>query len=365
MWFKKSRIYADAAAATPLFPRAKAELVRLLDLYGNPGALHKEAVAAKNELEKARKIVADAIGAHPDEIIFTSGGTEANNLALHNAHGHVVTSAIEHSSVLAPLEKSGATVTRLYEFDDIKDAITPETTLISIQLVNSEVGTIQPIADIAKKIHGKNILLHADASQAPLWVDIQVEKLHVDMMTLDGQKIGGPKGVGCIYIKRGTKLDPLIYGGGQERGMRSGTENVPLVGAFAVALQDAQTNIKERVQKVGEVRDYLWQEIKKIAPDAVLHGPEPRVANNLNFSIPGLDGQMAVIALDAAGIAAGTRSACDTGDDAPSHVLLALGVEPNLARGAIRISLLPNATKTDTSCIVKEIANVVNLYRQK
>jgi len=385
------RIYADAAASTPLSARARAELVRLLEMYGNPGGLHKEGVAAKEELERARATVAAAVGAHADEIVFTASGTEANNLALHAAHGQVITTTIEHPSVLEPLYHSGARVTEVLGIEEIKKAITLETTLVSVQLVNSEVGLIQPVREIAKLLRKQNkkIVFHTDASQAPLWLDIDVEKLGVDLMTLDAQKILGPKGVGALYIRRGTPVEPQLYGGGQEWGLRSGTENVPLIGAFAEALREAQEGAGERAAHVAEVRDYLWSEIKKVLPDAVLNGlslagaaksgdERPRlegeseglaaqalrVANNLNISVPDLNGEMAVIALDALGVAVSTKSACSTGEEDPSPVLLALGVAPELAAGAIRITLLPGVSRADADAIAAALAEVAARYRQ-
>jgi len=389
----KKRIYADAAAATPLSSHALAEMLRLLPLYGNPGGLHAEAVAAKIELEFARQTSASAIGAHADEVVFVASGTEANNLALmgtllplllQHKNVHAVTTAIEHASVLEPLRGLRARGLRLTElpvdgsgFIDVATlaaAIGDDTVLVSVQWVNSEVGTLQPLRDIAKEIRRirkvrKNSLplyMHVDASQAPLWLPLAVEHLGVDLMTLDGQKILAPKGVGMLYVKRGIKVEPILRGGGQERGLRSGTENVPLVGAFAVALAQAQSGVERCATTIEEVRDFLWQEIRRLLPDAVLLGApmgHTRVANNVNISIAGLDGQMAVIALDKEGVAASTRSACSEGDDAPSSVLLALGVPAHTAKEAIRLTLLPNATKRDASRIAASLAKIAQRYR--
>ena len=397
------RVYADAAACTPLSPAARAELVRLLDVYGNAGGLHSEAVEAKEALESARSTVALAIGAHADEVVFTASGTEANNLALAGVlrvvmqkHGpvHAVTSAIEHTSVLEPLfalEKEGLTLTilkvdseGLVSLKDIAAAITDKTVLVSIQLVNSEVGTIEPIHEIAKEIRRDRsqrsdlnsgssrsdlkslpLYFHTDASQAPLWLPLKVEKLGVDLLTLDAQKIMGPKGVGALFVKRGTTIEPQILGGGQESGLRSGTPNTPLVGAFAVALSEAQTNVTHAVNKLADVRDYCFAEIKKLLPDVLLNGPafENRIANNVNISIPKLDAQMAVIALNVEGVAASTRSACDVGGEEPSHVIQALGIAKELAGTAIRITFLPTATKADAAFIAQALLKVAQKYR--
>jgi cysteine desulfurase len=425
MFWKKlfgagERVYADAAAATPLSSRAHAELLRLLPLFGNPGALHREALDAKRELERARERIASVIGAHADEIIFTASGTEANNLALQGVlrplllqHGevHAITSAVEHQSVLVPLralEREGLYLTvlpvdseGLVNPRDLAEAINEETALVSVQLVNSEVGTIEPLREIAKvvrhakKLRGSNpsevressakdslssravalesplhgsaaspqlpLYLHTDASQAPLWLPVGVEQIGVDLLTLDGQKVLGPKGVGCLYIRRGVEIEPVLWGGSQERGLRGGTQNAPLAGSFAVALEDAAQGVEERTSATAAVRDYLWAELKAALPGAVLHGPEfkNRAANNLNISIPGLSGELAVISLDALGVAASTRSACNTGDEAPSHVIEALGTPRELQKSAVRITLLPGATRAEVLRIVAALKTVV------
>lgn len=387
----QTKVYADAAAATPLSKGARAELVRLLDVYGNAGGLHSEGVAAKEALEQARTTVADAIGAHQDEIFFTASGTESNNLALAGVlrallqkHGsvHAVTSAIEHPSVLEPLfalEKEGLKLTILQVDNeglvnpkDIEAAMTDKTVLVSIQLINSEVGTIEPIQEIAKEVRKAKkdaalpLYLHTDASQAPLWLPLRVERLGVDLLTLDAQKVMGPKGIGVLFAKRGTQIESQMLGGGQESGLRSGTPNTPLAGAFAVALSDAQKNAAETAEKVSEVRGHCFAEIKKLLPDVLLNGPtfEHRAANNLNISIPGLDAQMAVIALNVEGVAASTRSACDVGGDEPSHVIQALGIPKELAGTAIRFTFLPTATKADASYIAESLAKVCKRYRE-
>jgi len=392
MWRAK-RVYADAASATPLSPSAKKELVRLLDTYGNPGALHKEAVDASHELLIARETAAGAIGAHADEIIWTSGGTESNNLALvgllrplmqSGERVHVVVSAIEHASVLEPLRALVAEGLELTELpvepsgriaiQSLRDAMQPHTRLVSIQFVNSEIGTVQPLREIAKEIRrvrkergaqGQSIFFHTDASQAPLWKTIRVDTLGVDLLTLDGQKILGPKGVGLLYIRRKVVLQAQVLGGGQEGGLRSGTQNVPLVGSFAVALKDAQANEETAASCVAPLRNMLLSEILARIPAAVVHGAvgDERVANNLAISIPHLDGQMAVIALSALGVSASTRSACDTENEEPSHVLIAIGVAPELMQCAIRFSLLPEVTKRDIRTIADSLSEVAQRYQ--
>ncbi len=387
------RIYADAAAATPISRAVRREMKRLMPLYGNPGALHSEAVAASGEVERVRERVARAVGAHADEIIFTSGGTEANNLAIFGAlkkllrvgeEVHAITTAIEHSSVLEPLralENEGLFLTELpvdehglLSYKTLRESLNEQTVLVSVQMANSEIGTIQNIKELAKEVrHARKerenalpLYFHTDASQAPLWLKLGVEQLGVDMLTLDAQKMLGPKGVGVLFARRGTGLEPHIYGGGQERGLRSGTENVLLAGAIAVAIAEAQDGVEARAEKIAGVRDFLWSEIKKALPDATLNGSagNTRIANNLNITVPRLNGDMAVIALNAQGIAVSTRSACDTDDESPSHVLKALGVSIENAKNSIRITLLPDATKADARRIAKALAHVAALYRQ-
>ena len=393
MKFWQKRIYADAAAAMPLSPRVQREMTRLLALYGNPSALHAEAVAAKKELDSARERVAASIGAHADEIFFVSGGTEANNLAIFGTlkkllrvgeRVHAITSAIEHASVLEPLSAlmdDGLELTilpidegGLVSYKALREALREDTVFVSIQMINSEVGTIQNIHELAKEVrHARKerednlpIYFHTDASQAPLWLPLRVDALGVDLMTLDAQKMYGPKGAGVLFARRGVQMEPLIYGGGQEAGLRSGTENVMMAGACAAALEDAQRGVELRAEEIARIRDFLFEEIKKVLPDVRLNGigGKLRVANNLNISIPRLNGDMATVALSAEGIAVSTRSACDADDESPSHVLAALGLSPQQAKNSIRITLLPSATRGEARRIAKTLAEVVARYRQ-
>ncbi len=393
--FAAPRIYADAAAATPLSRAVERELLRLLPVYGNAGALHSEALRAKDELEKARATIASAIGAHPDEIIFTASGTEANNLAIDGVlrpllqvHGelHAMTLPIEHQSVLEPLkalEREGLYTTLVpvdaagLPVQPMREYINDETVFVSVQLVNSEIGTIEPVRDIARELRhirkerkekGNTLplYLHCDASQAPLWIVLRVDALGVDLLTLDAQKILGPKGVGALFVRRQTEIESVIRGGVQEFGLRGGTPNVPLAGAFAVALKDAQRGVDARVTHVCVMRDLLFTTIKKSFPDLLLNGPtlgQDRVANNINISLPGLDGEMAVVALDAEGVAVSTRSACSAGDEEPSHVIKAIGVPKPLAKTAIRITLLPTSTAAEVNIIARRFAAVAQRYR--
>lgn len=393
---KQKRIYADAAAANPIHPRVQKRIISLLSTFANPGALHKEALMAKAELEKARKEVATAIGAHADEIFFTGSGTEANNLGIQGvllpllrAHTkvHAITLNVEHPSVLEVfqyLRRYGLQLTVL-EVDenglisgkDLRAAIRPETALISIQLVNSEVGTVEPLRDLAKEIrhvrkeraassNDMPLYFHTDACQGPLYTPIKVDSLGIDLATLDGQKIQGPKSVGALYRRRGTASEALMYGGRQERGLRPGTENCVLAGAMAESMTMAQTGVEKRAKQTAAVRDYLWAQLQKKIPSIRVNGSmKERVANNLNISIPGLEGETAVIALDAQGIAVSTRAACVTRDEAPSHVIMALTHDKQRSREAVRITLLPDATKKDADRIVAAFEKACALYRQK
>lgn len=388
MFGKKRRIYADAAAATPLAPQVEKRLVSLLTHYGNPGALHAEGVEAKRELDASRLEAAEAIGAHADEIVFTASGTEANNLALMGTvpvgePRHVLSTAIEHPSILEPLEhlaEQGISVTYLpvdgeglVDVQLLSKSLTSTTALVSIGFINSEIGVMQDVRAIAKVIRaekkkrgegGAPLYFHIDASQAPLWVKLKVESLGCDLMTLDAQKIAGPKGVGLLYVRRGVKLLPHIRGGGQEAGRRSGTENLPLIGAFARALVLAQTACEHNTQHVARLRDELFLQIKKIIPDAVSNGSmEHRVANNLNISLPGLLGERAVIALDAYGISASTRSSCASKNEDVSHVIMALGGGAERARTAIRFTLLPSISTNEVRKIVEALARASKMYR--
>ncbi len=370
----KRRIFADAAAG-----------------FANPSSLHKEGAHAKRKLESARDAVARAIGAHANEIVFTSGGTEANNLAVFGVlrnmlrsgrSVHAVTTAVEHPSILEPLRslvQDGLVLTELavnaegkIDIQQLRESITDTTALVSIQMINSEVGTIQNIREIAKEIrHARKtrtsdvLVFHTDASQAPLWLPLKVESLGVDLLTLDAQKVMGPKSIGALYIKRGTTIEPLILGGGQEKGMRSGTENAELAAEFADKLLFAHEHATEQAEKITAVRDYLIEEIQKFIPEAILNGPngESRVANNINISIPNLDGQMAVIAMDAEGVAISTRSACSEDDEELSYVLLALGLSPEQTKSSIRITLMPDATKSEAKQIAITLSNVAKRYR--
>lgn len=374
MFWRKQRIYMDAAAATPLDPHVRERFVEALSFYGNPGALHAEGASAKALLEEARAEAASAIGAHDDEVVFTGSGTESNNLAIAGvlehffAEGiHAITTSIEHPSVLEPLRAFEARASRvtyippahdgIVDPEAISSAITEQTVLVSVGLVNSEIGVVQDVRAIAKQLRaqrkkrgasGMPLYLHVDAAQAPLWLPIKVDELHADLLTLDAQKVGGPKGSGLLYVRRGVPLVPQMRGGGQERGLRSGTEHAAIAAALARALSLAQKTCVTRAARVAAIRDAFFDQLLSELPGTIVNGSRTmRVANNVHVSMPGLIGERAVLALSAWGVSAATRSACAATDEELSHVILALasGEDANSrARTAIRFTLLPDVT---------------------
>lgn len=376
------RIYLDCSATTPMDSRVFLAMQKTAKrIFGNPSSIHKEGVLAKREVELARKEIAEIIGAQPDELILTGGGTESNNLAIFGVIPHwdigcpnVVVSSIEHLSVLEcvrELEKHGAEVTFLpvgsdgiVSVKDVTGAIKENTVLVSVMYANNEIGTIQPIAEIAKVIRRSKSksLFHTDACQATNYLDMNVLRLGVDLMTFNASKIYGPKGVGALYVKRGIKLSPIIFGGGQERGIRSGTENVAGIRGFAEAMKITEKMKEKEFVRLMKLRDFFIKEVLKKIPNAILNGdPERRLPNNINFSFPDLDGEEIIIGLDARGIAVSTGSACANiaTDGKVSHVLLAIGNNQNLARGGVRFTLGRETTKEDIVRTTKELFNVV------
>ena len=406
-------IYLDNSATTPV----RKEVVLAMKPYwnkgfGNPGSITKIGVLAKQAVEDSRKLIAENIKARAQEIIFTSGGTEANNLAIFGlvnsilnspstrlginqiTNLHFITTNIEHSSISAcfkELESRGAKVDYLQvnskglvEPKDLRKIIKPNTVLVSIGYANNEIGTIQPIKEIAKEIrHARKRykssalgihkglafvpLFHTDASQAGLYCNLNINELGVDMMTLDAQKVYGPKGIGFLFVKAGVEISPIIFGGGQERGLRAGTENVPLIAGMAKALELARKDFEKKAIKIKFFRNYFWQKIQKEIPEAVLNGDlENRLPNNLNISIPGIDSEFLVLCLDEAGIVCSTRSACSH-DENGSSVARAIYSEQDLlvseidalAKSTLRFSLSENITKKDISYVVKVLKKEV------
>ncbi len=359
--------------------------------FGNPGSITKLGVKAKQAVENARRTVAECLKARPQEIIFTSGGTESNNLAIFGLVNnlekqgmkisdlHFITTNIEHSSIsecFKELERRGGKVDYLkvnekglVDPKDLRKLIKPNTVLVSVGYANNEIGTIQPIKDIMKEIrHARKTnkilvnnfpFFHTDASQAGLYCNLNINELGVDLMTLDAQKIYGPKGVGILFIKSGVEISPIIFGGGQERGLRSGTENVPLIVGMAKALELARKSFETKAKKIKIIRDYFWTKIQKGIPEAVLNADlENRLPNNLNISIPGIDSEFTVFCLDEAGIVCSTRSACSH-DEGGSFVVRVLGQGEALAKSTLRFSLSEDITKKDVDFVVITIKKLV------
>ncbi|MFA4954913.1 MAG: aminotransferase class V-fold PLP-dependent enzyme [Patescibacteria group bacterium] len=389
-------IYLDHAATTPLDKRVLAAMLPFFtQTFGNPSSFHTPGLRAKEALAAARKSCATILNAHADEIVFTSGGTEADNLALMGvtrmatlyslpstlSHPHIIASAVEHPAVLEPLaalEKSGAielTLLPVDKFgrvapDDLVHALRPDTILVSIMYANNEIGTIEPIAEIGRlllkwrKTHDTPYpYFHSDACQAAGALALDVEKSHVDLLALNGGKIYGPKGVGCLFVRRGLKLEPLVYGGGQERNLRSGTENVPGIVGFATALELVQAEKERENKRLTVLRDRLIQGLLKI-PKTRLNGhPTERLPNNVNVSFMDIEGEAAVLYLDALGIFASTGSACASQTLDPSHVILATGMSYEAAHGSIRFTLGHGTKKTDIDYVLKVMPGIIEKLR--
>ena len=340
--------------------------------FGNPSSLHSFGEQARQAIDEARQKVAKVLGCREKEIIFTASGTEADNLALKgiaeagNFRGHLITSVIEHPAVLETaryLEDRGVKVAYI-EVDkfgcvnpqDVLKAVRDDTFLVSVMYANNEIGTIQPIAEIAKSVKRKNkaILIHTDAVQAPGLLPLSVDKLGVDLLSLSAHKFYGPKGAGILYKRQGVNLAPQILGGGQEFGWRSGTENVAGIVGSAMALSKAENQRQKEVPRLSKLRDFLIASVKKAIPEAVLTGhPNKRLPNNASFCFPGLEGEALVFRLSERGFSCSSGSACSTGKFEASRVLLALGLDKNLALGSLRISLGRTTKLADLTRFIK------------
>lgn len=374
------RAYFDNNATTPVAPEVRETVVRCLDeTYGNASSIHHFGQAAKQRLETARRQVAALIGAKPAEIVFTGGGTEADNMAIlgvvraaPGVRKHVITTAIEHPAVLAPcaqLEREGVSITRLpvgaagiVDPDDVARAIRPETVLISIMHANNETGTIQPVAKIAARAE---VPLHVDGVQALGKVPVDVGALGVDLYSMSAHKLYAPKGVGALYIRKRTKLGPLSFGGHHERDRRPGTENVPGIAGFGAAAELAGRGLSEEAARIGALRDRLETAILARIPESGVNGARaPRTPNTTNIYFDGIDGEALVIALDLRGFAVSTGSACSSGAITPSHVLTAMGLPAERARASIRFSLGRFNTSAEVAGLVEAIeASVTHLRR--
>lgn len=375
---KPEIIYLDHAAATPMDPRVLTAMQPYFtDNFYNPSSPYSPAVSVKNDYESAKQILASCIGAKSGEIIITAGATESINLAFASTHGHVVTANIEHHSVLASASARDNTIVSadergLVSADMIKSAITPLTQLVSVGLANNELGTIQPIRDIAAVIRQEResrlsrgdstpIYLHTDASQGVGQLDVNVARLGVDMMTLNAGKIYGPKQVGLLWAGTHVALEPQIVGGGQERGIRSGTENVAGVIGFAKALNLASDHRKFESDRLSELRDSLQDVLVSAFPNAVISGHKKhRLAGHLHISFPGLDAERLVFALENRGVLVATGSACAANHGTRSHVLTAIGLAPEVADGSLRITLGHLSTDENITSVGQIIIEEVN-----
>lgn len=376
-------IYADNAATTKMSKTAfEAMLPYITDIYGNPSSLHSAGQAAADALRKARADMADALGCEPSEIIFTSGGSEADNQAIISAAAigekkgkkHIISSAFEHHAVLhtlKKLEKQGFEVTLLdvgkngiINPDDVAKAITDSTCLVTIMFANNEIGTIQPIAEIGKICRENGVIFHTDAVQAAGHIKIDVKEQNIDMLSLSAHKFHGPKGVGALYAKKGIRLINLIEGGAQERGKRAGTENIPAIVSMAAALTEAVQEIDENAKKVSTLRERLIAGLSKIPHSALNGDPSRRLPGNVSFCFEGIEGESLLLLLDAKGICASSGSACTSGSLDPSHVLLAIGRPHEVAHGSLRLTLSEGNTEEEIDYMIKEITEVVGYLRE-
>ena len=375
-------IYLDHAATTAVHPDVLKEMLPYFtDKFGNPSSVYGFAANNKNKLTEARETIAGALGAKPEEIYFTAGGSESDNWALkctaeaYGVHGgHIITTKIEHHAILHTckyLENRGYDVTYLdvdenglVDLNTIEAAIRPDTFLISIMFANNEIGTIEPIKEIGEVAHRHGILFHTDAVQAFGQISIQVDEMNIDMLSASGHKFNGPKGVGFLYIRKELKLKSFIHGGQQERGRRAGTENVPGIVGIAKACEIAMTEMEERMKKETELRDYLIERILKEIPYTRLNGhSRKRLPNNVNISFQFVEGESILIMLDMAGICASSGSACTSGSVDPSHVLLAIGLPHEIAHGSLRLTLGYENTKEEMDTVVDNLKRIITNLR--
>jgi len=376
------KVYLDYAATTPTDP----EVIRAMEPYffekfGNASSLHAYGQEAKGALEDSRQTLADFIGAKPEEIVFTSGGTESDNYALLGAAyalekkgNHIITSAIEHHAISQPaefLEKKGFKITYLgvdkdglVSPDDLKKAITDKTILISIMQANNEIGTLQPIAQLGRLAGDKGILFHTDAVQTMGHIPINVDELNVDLLSLSGHKFYAPKGVGALYVRKGTRLETFMRGGDQEKGRRASTHNTTGIVGLAKAVELCRSKMQDEIKFQSALRDRLIKEIPARIPEVRLNGhPTQRLPNNVNFSIRYIEGESMLLSLDMLGIACSTGSACTSSSLEPSHVLLAIGLDHATAHGSLRITLGRWTKETDIDYLLEKLPPVVKKLR--
>lgn len=377
-----TKYYFDNAATTPVREEVLQEILPYFrEYYGNASSIYSIAKESKKALEAARAKVAAAIGATPDEIYFTAGGSESDNMALRGVVNaskkekkHIITTKIEHHAILHTaefLETKGVDVTYLnvdefgkISLEELENAICPETVLISVMFANNEIGTIQPIAEIGEIAKKHGVLFHTDAVQAVGHVPIDVEKLQVDLLSMSGHKLGAPKGIGAIYIRKGTRISPLIFGGAQEKKLRAGTENIAGIVGLGKAAELAVAEMEETTKKLIALRDKLIHGILESIPDSRLNGhPTDRLPGNCNISFSYIEGESLLLLLDALGIAASSGSACTSGSLDPSHVLMAIGLPHEIAHGSLRLTIDRENTEEQVDFILEKLPGLVQRLR--
>ncbi|MCB5481623.1 cysteine desulfurase [Blautia faecis] len=376
------RIYADNAATTKISQTAmKAMISAMENSYGNPSSIHQIGMAANDALQTAREQIARCLGCMPKEIFFTSGGTESDNQAIVSAamlgakqnKRHIISTAFEHHAVLHTLRRLKEQGFEIQLLDvgaegnitaaQVEEAIRPDTCLVTVMFANNEIGSVLPIAEIGEACRAHGVLFHTDAVQAAGHIQVNVKKQNIDMLSLSAHKFHGPRGIGALYVKRGIELTSLMEGGGQERGKRPGTENLPAIMGMAAALKEECSLMEENAARVAAMRDRLLQGLFQI-PYSILNGPrDNRLPGNVNFCFEGVSGESLLLLLDGKGICASSGSACASGALDPSHVLLALGLAPEIAQGSLRISLDISNTEEEIDYMLEVIPQVVEQLR--
>ena len=375
-------IYLDNAATTKTAPEVvDAMLPYFSEYYGNASTIYSLGAESKKAMDHARQTIADSVGAKPEEIYFTAGGSESDNWALkataeaYASKGkHIITTKIEHHAILHTceyLEKRGFEITYLnvdrdglISLDELKAAIRPDTILISVMFANNEIGTIEPIAEIGEIAKEHGVLFHTDAVQAYAQVPIHVDEMHIDMLSASGHKLNGPKGIGFLYIRKGVKIRSFVHGGAQERSRRAGTENIPGIVGLGAAVERAMRIMDSKTRKEIELRDYLIGRLENEIPHCWLNGHRTkRLPNNINFSFLFIEGESMLIMLDMKGICASSGSACTSGSLDPSHVLLAIGLKHEEAHGSLRLTLSEDSTKEEMDIVAEEVKKIVQRLR--
>lgn len=375
-------IYLDNAATTKTAPEVvDAMLPYFSEYYGNASTIYSLGAESKKAMDHARQTIADSLGAKPEEIYFTAGGSESDNWALkataeaYASKGkHIITTKIEHHAILHTceyLEKRGFEITYLnvdrdglISLDELKAAIRPDTILISVMFANNEIGTIEPIAEIGEIAKEHGVLFHTDAVQAYAQVPINVDEMHIDMLSASGHKLNGPKGIGFLYIRKGAKIRSFVHGGAQERSRRAGTENIPGIVGLGAAVERAMRIMDSKTRKEIELRDYLIGRLENEIPHCWLNGHRTkRLPNNINFSFLFIEGESMLIMLDMKGICASSGSACTSGSLDPSHVLLAIGLKHEEAHGSLRLTLSEDSTKEEMDIVAEEVKKIVQRLR--